>query len=103
MAHIECAFEQIACVPVLRTLRRQLEAGHGRSQEASRLTAILESLSPPPGPSANGGLPGADRGLPLTDPTALAALVAPELPLERVRDSLCWRTFLMTRFYWHVP
>ena len=27
MANIDCAFEQIACVPVLRTRRRPLEAG----------------------------------------------------------------------------
>jgi hypothetical protein len=103
VANIECALAQISCVPVLRTLRRQLEAGHVRYQEAYLLTEILESLSPPPGPSANWGLPGADRGMQLTDPTALAALVTPELPLERVRDSLCWLTFLMTLFYWNVP
>lgn len=103
VANIECALEQISCVPVLRTLRRQLEAGHVRYQEAYLLTEILESLSPPPGPSANWGLPGADRGMQLTDPTALAALVTPELPLGRVRDSLCWLTFLMTLFYWNVP
>jgi hypothetical protein len=98
VANIEGALEQIACVPVLRTLRRPLEAGHVRSQEASLLTEILESLSPPPGPAANWGLPSADRGRPLADPTALAALVTPELPMAQVADSRCWLTFLMTRF-----
>jgi transposase-like protein len=103
VAHIECALEQISCVPVLRTLRRQLEVGHVRYQEAYLLTEILESLSPPPGTSVHWGLPSADRGMQLADPTALAALVTPELPLERVTDSLSWLTFLMTLFYWNVP
>jgi hypothetical protein len=39
----------------------------------------------------------------LADPTALATLVTPELPLAQVPGSLCWLTFLMTLFYWHVP
>ena len=102
-ANIESALEQISCVPVLRTLRRQLEAGHVRYQEAYLLTEILENLSPPPGPSVPWGVPSADRGMQLTDPTALAALVTPELPLEQVTGSLCWLTFLMTLFYWNVP
>src|SRR5262245_10771253 len=80
VANIEGALAQISCVPVLRTLRRQLEAGHVRYQEAYLLTEILESLSPPPGPAANWGLPSADRGMQLADPTALAALVTPDLP-----------------------
>ena len=37
------------------------------------------------------------------DPTALAALVTPDLPLAQVPGSLCWLTFLMTLFYWNVP
>ena len=103
VANIEGALEQISCVPVLRTLRRQLEAGQVRYQEAYLLTEILESLSPPPGPAANWGLPSADRGMQLADPTALAALVTPDLPMAQVADSLCWLTFLMTLFYWNVP
>jgi transposase-like protein len=39
----------------------------------------------------------------LADPTALAALVTPELPLAQVPGSLCWLTFLMTLFSWNVP
>jgi transposase-like protein len=103
VANIEAALEQISCVPVLRTLRRQLEAGHVQYQEAYLLTEILESLSPPPSPAANWGLPSADRGMQLTDPTALAALVTPDLPMAQVADSLCWLTFIMTLFYWNVP
>jgi transposase-like protein len=102
-ANIESALEQISCVPVLRPLRRQLEAGHVRYQEAYLLTELLEHLSLPPGPSVPWGVPGADREMPLTDPTALAALVTPELPLAQVPGSLCWLTFLMTLFYWNVP
>jgi hypothetical protein len=41
--------------------------------------------------------------MPLADPTALAALVTPELPLAQVSGSLCWLTCLMTLLYWHVP
>jgi transposase-like protein len=39
----------------------------------------------------------------IADPTALAALVTPDLPLAQVPGSLCWLTFLMTLFYWNVP
>ena len=102
-ANIESALEQISCVPVLRTLRRPLEASHVRDQEAYLLTEILEHLSPRPGPSVPWGVPSTDRGMQLTDPTALAALVTPELPLERVAGSRCWLTFLMTLFYGNVP
>ena len=49
-ANIESALEQISCVPVLRTLRRQLEVGAVQYQEARLLTEILESLSPPAAP-----------------------------------------------------
>jgi transposase-like protein len=102
-ANIESALEQISCVPVLRTLRRQLEAGAVQYQEAHLLTEILESLSPPAALCASGGMPSGDRGMKLADPTALAALVTPNLPLAQVPGSLCWLTFLMTLFYWNVP
>jgi len=102
-ANIEGALEQISCVPVLRTLRRQLEAGHVQYQEAYLLTEILERLSLPAGLDASSGVPSSDCGMRLADPTALAALVTPELPLAQVPGSLCWLTFLLTRFSWNVP
>ncbi|HSF28948.1 MAG TPA: transposase [Candidatus Tectomicrobia bacterium] len=103
VANIESALEQISCVPVLRTLRRQLEAGQVHYHEAHLLTEMLETLSAPPGPAASWGVPSADGEMRLADPTALAALVTPDLPLAQVPDSLCWLTFLMTLFYWNVP
>jgi len=39
----------------------------------------------------------------IADPTALAALMMPELPLERAADSLCWLPLLRTLFYGNVP
>jgi transposase-like protein len=102
-ANIESALEHISCVPVLRTLRRQLAAGQGPAQEAWLLTELLETRSLPAPPPAGWSGPSADRGMQLADPTALAALVTPELPLAQVSGSLCWLTFLMTLFSWHVP
>ena len=102
-ANIESALEQISCVPVLRTLRRQWAAGHVQYQEAWLLTELLEHLPLPATPPAGWGVPSRDRGMRLADPTALAALVTPELPLAQVPGSLCWLTFLMTLFYWNVP
>ena len=102
-ANVESALEQISCVPVLRTLRRQLEAGQVHYQEAALLTELLESCSLPTTPPAGWSGPSADHGMRLADPTALAALVTPELPLAQVSGSLCWLTFLMTLFYWNVP
>jgi hypothetical protein len=39
----------------------------------------------------------------LADPTALAALMTPDLPPAQVPGSPCWLTFPMTLFYWNVP
>jgi transposase-like protein len=103
VANIENALEQISCVPVLRTLRRQLEAGAIQYQEASLLTEILENLSPQGTQHAGVGVPSVDRGMRIADPTALTALVTPDLPLQQVASSLCWLTVLMTLFYWNVP
>ncbi len=103
VVNIEDALEQIACVPVLRTLRRQLEAGHVHYQEAYLLTEMLENLALPTIPPPGLSVPSVDRGMRLADPTALAALLTPELPLAQVPNSLCWLTFLMTLFYWNVP
>jgi len=102
-AHIEGALAPIACVPVRRTLRRQLEVGQVHDQDASLVTEMLESLSRPAPPPGGWSVPSADRGMPIADPTALAALVTPDLPRAQVPGSLCWLTFLMTLFYWHVP
>jgi len=102
-ANLEGALEPIACGPVLRVLRRQWESGHGQSQEAWRLTERLESQASPAAPSAGWSMPSADHGRRIADPTALAALVTPDLPLAQVPGSLCWLTCLMTLFSWHVP
>src|SRR5262249_2862335 len=102
-ANVECALEQISCVPVLRVLRRQFETGQVHYQEAWLLTELLESLAMPTTPPAGWSVPPVDRGMRLADPTALAALVTPELPLAQVPSSLCWLTFLMTLLYWNVP
>jgi len=103
VANIESALEQISCVPVLRVRRRQLETGHVQYQEAWLLAEMLETLAMPATPPAGWSVPPVDRGRQLADPTALAALVTPELPLAQVPSSLCWLTCLMTLFYWHVP
>jgi hypothetical protein len=97
-ADVESALEQIACVPVLRTLRRQLEAGTVPYPEAHLVRESRESLAPPAGLDASGEVPRVDRGMPRVDPTALVALVTPDMPLERITDTLCWLTCLMTRF-----
>jgi len=103
VANIECALEQISCVPVLRTLRRQLETGHVHYHEAWLLTELLENRSLPAPQLTGWNGPSTDRGMQIADPTALAALVTPDLPLAQVPGSLCWLTFLMTLFYWNVP
>jgi len=103
VANLESALEQISCVPVLRTLRRQLETGQVQYQEAWLLAELLESRSVPAPLLAGWNGPSTDRGMRLADPTALAALVTPDRPMAQAADSLCWLTFLMTLFYWNVP
>src|SRR3989441_4408415 len=70
VAHIEGALEQISCVPVLRTLRRQLEAGTAHFQEASLLTELPGNPSLPATPPAGGGGARAARGGGLGAPRA---------------------------------
>ena len=103
VANIESALEQISCVPVRRTLRRQIEAGQVHYQEAWLLTELLESQSLPAPQPAGWSAPSAEHGMRLADPTALVTLVTPDLPLAQVPGTLCWLTFLMTLFYWNVP
>jgi hypothetical protein len=103
VAHRAGAWEQISCVPVRRTLRRQVEAGPVHSQEASLWTALLEHLSLPATLPAGGSVPSPARGMRIADPTALAALVTPDLPLAHVPGSLCWLTCLLPLFSWHGP
>jgi hypothetical protein len=87
VANIESPWEQISCVPVLRTLRPRWEAGTVHEQEAHVLTERLETLSAPPGPSASWSMPSADGGMRIADPTRLTALVTPDLSLAQVADS----------------
>src|SRR5262244_2247411 len=61
-ANIESALEQISCVPVLRTLRRQLETGQVHYQEAWLLTEVLKNLSLPAPQLAGWTGPSTDRG-----------------------------------------
>jgi hypothetical protein len=98
VANSESALEQISCVSVLRTLRRQLAAGNAHSQEAYLVAERLESLPTHATEHAGASVPSADRGRRLAAPTALATLVTPELPLEHVPSSLCWLTVIMTLF-----
>src|SRR5262245_16779866 len=102
VANIEAALEQISCVPVLRALRRQWEAGTLHYQEAPLLNEMLETLAAPPGLATSWSVPSADGGMRIADPTALTALVTPDLPMAQVADSLCGLTVIMTLFYWNV-
>jgi hypothetical protein len=103
VANLESALAPIACVPVLRTLRRQLAAGQVHDQEAWLWTERLESRSLPAGLNASHDGPSRECGMRLADPTVLTALVTPDLPLAEVPGSLCWLSFLMTLCSWHVP
>src|SRR5262249_4184355 len=103
VANIARALEQFSCVPVLRVLRRQSETGHVQYQEAWLLTELLETLARPATPPASWSVPPVDRGMRLADPTALATLVTPDVPLAQLPGALCWLTFLLTLFYWNVP
>jgi hypothetical protein len=103
VANVQSALEQISCVPVLRTLHRQLAAGTVPSQEAYLLAEMIDQLAHLTGPQVGTRVPRAEPGMHIADPTARSALVTPDLPLAQVPRSLCGLTFLMALFYWHVP
>jgi hypothetical protein len=94
-ANIQSALEQISCVPVLRTLRRQLAGGQVHYQEAYLLAEMLESQAHQAPHPTCWGIPSIDRGMKLADPTALAVLMTPDLPIAHVPESLCWLTVSM--------
>jgi hypothetical protein len=102
-ANIQSALEQISCVPVLRALWRQLAGGQVHYREAYLLAEMLESQAHQAPHPTCWGIPSIDRGMKLADPTALAVLMTPDLPIAHVPESLCWLTVSMTLFYWHVP
>jgi hypothetical protein len=98
VANLASALAQISCVPVRRTLRRQLAAGQVHDQEAWLWTALLESRSLPAGLNASHDVPSRECGMRLADPTGRTALVTPDLPLAEVPGALCWLSCLMTLF-----
>jgi len=100
---MEGALEPISCVPVQRTLRRQLTTGQGPYPEAWLWTARLERRSTPGGLGIGWSGPSADRGMRRPAPTALAALGTPALPLGQGPGALCWLTCLLPLFYGHGP
>jgi hypothetical protein len=48
-------------------------------------------------------MPSADRRMRIADPTALVALVTPDVPLAWVADPRGWLILLLRLFYWNVP
>jgi hypothetical protein len=93
------AWAQTAWVPGLRVRRRQWASGHVQDREAWRVPARRERMAMPAPPPAGGSVPTGDRGRRRAAPTALAALVPPELPLAQVPGSRGWRPGLLTRWY----
>ena len=97
------AVEPRSCVPVRRTRRRQCEAGQVHYEAAWLWTERLESQATPAVSGLSWKGPSADGGRRRADPTALAALVTPDLPLAEVPGSLCGLSCCLTLFSWHVP
>jgi transposase-like protein len=64
---------------------------------------MMESLSSRAGQAAGLGLPSSDQGMSLSDPTAVRALLEPDVPMDQIPGSVAWITMLMTLFYWNVP
>ena len=74
-----------------------------RTHAAWLLTELRQSQASPATPYAGGSVSSAAHGRRLADPTTLAALVTPALPLAQVPASLCGLAFRMTRFYGNGP
>lgn len=102
-ANMRAALAQIPCTVVVEKLRQQLEAGKVQYKEEHLLEELMALGGDQLGAAAGLGLPPADQGMVLSDPTALKALVTPDMPLGQISGALCWVTFLMTLYYWNVP
>lgn len=102
-ANIKAALEQIPCPQVLDRLHQQLEAGQVQYKEAYLLEEMMASLTDEVGQHGGVRMPAADQGMRLSDPTAIQALVTPELPMEQLPGSLAWVSVIMALYYWNVP
>jgi len=102
-ANRPAALEQIPSGRVWPVLRQQLPVGQVQYQERYLLEEMMESLSPEAGLMAGVAVPPSDRGMTLSDPTAIEALVTPDRPLDQMPGSLAWVTVLMMLYYWNVP
>lgn len=102
-SNISAALEQIPCAPVLGTLQKQLEKGEAHYKESYLLEEMMRSFSSEAGHQAGLDLPVSDEGMKVSDPTAIKALVTPDVSMDKISSSLAWVTFIMTLFYWNVP
>jgi transposase-like protein len=101
-ANMRAALAQIPCTVVVEKLRQQLEVGKVQYKEEYLLAELLAEGGDKK-VAAERGLPPADQGMVLSDPTAIKALVTPDVPLGQISGALAWVTFLMTLYYWNVP
>lgn len=102
-ANVRAALGQIPCTVIVEKLRQQLAAGKVQYQEEYLLEELMADGGAKLGPAAGLGLPAVDSGMVLSDPTAIKALVTPDVPLGQISGALGWATFLMTLYYWNVP
>jgi len=102
-ANMRAALEHISYAQVRPVLHQQVAAGKVHYQETYLLEEMMESLSTQAGQEAGLGTPPSDQGMWISDPTAIKALLTPDLPLGQISGSLAWITLLMTLFYWNVP
>jgi len=102
-ANMKVALEQIPYARVVDRLHQQVEVGQVQYKESYLLEEMMASLSPEAGQEAGLGVPEADQGMRLTDPTAITALVTPDVPIDQIPGSLVWVSVLMALYYWNVP
>ena len=101
-ANIDVALEQISAKSIRRCMQKQLTRGQAHYKETYLLEEMMSSLSNQVGQNAHIS-PAESQGMPLSDPTAVRALVSPEAKVTEIHQPLKWIALLMALYYHGVP
>lgn len=101
-ANIDVALEQISAKSIRRCMQKQLTRGQAHYKETYLLEEMMSSLSNQVGQNAHIS-PAESQEMPLSDPTAVRALVSPEAKVTEIHQPLKWIALLMALYYHGVP
>jgi len=102
LSNIRVASEQIPYTQIRDSINDQLDKGKAHYQEEYLLSELMRSLSGDMGQKVGIEIP-ESQGMTISDPTSIRKLIAPDVSLSSVKDSLKWVVYCMVLYYYGVP